>query len=100
MVLASPGLLGRVTDFERAQQWYEVGVQVLLTTRWWPDCAKRTVQDERRMAPPGIRREVPLAFGGPQSMQWFDDPELDIWGLSGEKERQGAVGRGAEMLAG
>ena len=67
-------------DFAGVSGWTDVGLQVLLASGWRPDCAARGATDREDIArapPPAMDLELPMVFGSPQAMRWFEKLDVD-----------------------
>ena len=61
--------------FQNAANWFDVGMQVLETVKWRPDCSRINEANLKRLLPPNILPVHPITTGSPPMCSWFTDDE-------------------------
>ena len=75
LITARPDLSGIFYNFENVQTWFDVGMQVLASIQWRPDCYKGTEINLHRLLPPIILATSPITVGSPTVCKWFTERE-------------------------
>ena len=75
IIKAKPEFRDKFYHFQQAQNWFDVGLQVLEAVQWRPDCARDPEENLQRMLPPKMCPQNPIMVGPPLANKWLTEQE-------------------------
>ena len=73
LIVANNAMKESFYHFQNAANWFDVGMQVLETVKWRPDCLRTKEANLKRMLSPNIPPRHPITVGSPTMCRWYTD---------------------------